>query len=1711
MGSICSLPPPPADAQTTVPVLASNWAQPGSVTSSPARSTDADDTAFAQSFRTGDNFSGYSLSSVEVGLDAVSGVKVRVRVLHDASGVPGTALATLSAPSSIDTNLGTLEKFDATDVQLEPDTIYWFEVANTEGAATGLSIRTALGSRNLDSASLAGWSIPTAAWSFNSPTWEPFGSFPLRMQLRGNPLTKPDLGAYTSNRQFQSRAAVAKTSTGTNSTSRYATSFTAGREASRWLLSSVVVSVAAESGGTVGVAIHADCGGSPAGSPISTLSRPSGIPTDLDAPDRAVFSKNRPLELHGGDTYWVVVSVASGTDKKVSVATTTSNRNDPTSPTTFSIGNAMKAYSGSSWSADSGGRSFRMSVHGGTDVDRGVAYMGLPQVGIATVPEVVDLSGGVRNQSWVWERGAGPGGPFTVIDSGLVGAGGVYTPSQEDEGMWLRAEVEYDDAFGSDNFETVLSLNPVLSRPVVSNAGFQGAEEHPAGFSLGETRVRRVAQAFTTGPNTSGSAGFWLRGARVALGHQAARVEPRVSLGWAVHADDGGEPAAVPLFEELVVPAHEIDFNDLEFEELAHPGFRLEQNTKYWLVLSRETETDDNVAFTATVFSDLFLNDFGADLAVPLVDAGSRDGWSLDFQALAFNENETPAVWGPYVEALQLPGRMVLRVAVLADEVTGPPAPAGLAASPGDGRVGLWWDAPESQAMSPIEGYEYRYKAGTGNFGAWADVGDGDGDSDRADERRVVVAGLANGVAHAFEVRAAVAVGEGVAAEATATPDSGLATLRVAASAAKVTGKVDWVHYTLTRSGPTTDAADAVVRLVPPVGNDWEIPVLGLSHGVSFSAGEADATLSVKLDSVADGGIGFSDAAATGGTLEVVTVSEGLDSIDASAPVEVVVVTDPAWVASFKESSYQFAEDAGTATVTVLVTASSADMAAPSSSDPDDPTAGVVSFLAKSADGTAISGTGGDFVVVAATLTPDPAGFSVNAEGFMEASADVGVVVVDDVVFDPGEALSVYLDAAAGFETATWLQYKGADANTGSGGTTRSVPVMIADNDAKVMSVSVGTLPALPLGSNTKDTYGRGEKIEFDVLFTAKVAVNGNPTFTFSLGGTDKVAAYRDGTGTDTLTFSYTVKRTDEDDNGISWAADQLALAGGTIRPADMTGTVLLAHTAQAALSDRKVDGDMAAITAPDFANATEARPVGENASAGNVGAAVEAPDADGDTVYYSVAATGTSQTARGDLAAFHRDFALDETSGQISVRSGARINYEARSAYTVKIDATDRETSTGAAEQPPYGIDDSVTLTITVDNVDEAGTVTISGVPAAGATLTASVTDLDGSVTVQTWQWSRSATSTGTFADIDGADQATYLVATTDEGMHLRATAEYTDGHGTNKTEDGTTTAAVTVNAPENLRAVAGNAQVALSWDDPADSDIVRYQYRHRHLTDTAWNPDWTDIGSSSATTTAHTVTALTNGAEHVLQVRRVYRRNNTDTPGGPAEVNSIPVGPLTAPTGLAATAGDAHATLEWDDPADASITGYQYRHRATNATTWNPDWTDITDSGATTTAYTVTGLANLTEYTLEIRAVRDTLHGPRSAVDATPEGPPDPNLNTGRLDPYWTDRPGSREPHPESLHNRLEVNPCNGDHSFRVIWSNPIGHGPPDEWQARFNTQIGVTNIKYTFTASRDDLPEMNGTVTLNGEVVVMSFQIRGLYNNTYSTWSPTTSLSC
>ena len=334
---------------------------------------------------------------------------------------------------------------------------------------------------------------------------------------------------------------------------------------------------------------------------------------------------------------------------------------------------------------------------------------------------------------------------------------------------------------------------------------------------------------------------------------------------------------------------------------------------------------------------------------------------------------------------------------------------------------------------------------------------------------------------------------------------------------------------------------------------------------------------------------------------------------------------------------------------------------------------------------------------------------------------------------------------------------------------------------------------------------------------------------------------------------------------------------------------------------------------------------------------------------------------------------------------------------------------------QPTYAVDvvvaddeslsATVSVSVTVSNVDEPGTVVLSTTqPRVGEPITATLTDPDGRMTNVQWLSNyrrplgprqRGASSEGASRADQFSDTLRVTPKKRDVGRKLQMEAVYDDVHGANKSVLSVWTEPVIDRPdPPSLSAMSGSGQVTLSWSTPNDngSPITHYEYRQRN-DGTTWNPDWTQIAGSDAQTTRYPIDNLTNGTTYTFEVRAVNAV-------GAGEAAQVSVAPGFTVRNLSASAGDEQVVLRWEVPLSdggAPITGYEYRYSSNSHDTWTesePTWATVTD-GASARSQTVASLTNGTEYTFEVRAVNAAGESPASSVSATPATAPEAVVN--------------------------------------------------------------------------------------------------------------------
>ena len=245
--------------------------------------------------------------------------------------------------------------------------------------------------------------------------------------------------------------------------------------------------------------------------------------------------------------------------------------------------------------------------------------------------------------------------------------------------------------------------------------------------------------------------------------------------------------------------------------------------------------------------------------------------------------------------------------------------------------------------------------------------------------------------------------------------------------------------------------------------------------------------------------------------------------------------------------------------------------------------------------------------------------------------------------------------------------------------------------------------------------------------------------------------------------------------------------------------------------------------------------------------------------------------------------------------------------------------------------------------------------------------------------------------------------------------------GDGTPSAEARATSFTLAPLKPTGLKAVAGDRQVTLSWNDPNDASIMMWQYQQKK--DNGNYGNWIDISGSDATTTRYVVGNLTY-ASYTFKVRAV----NTGCNG--TESDEVTATPLlsapAAPTGLRVVESDKRVTLFWNNSNDASIRLWEYRSRKKSEASFG-GWIRFSLNAATT-RYAVTGLDNGIPYVFQLRARNDVGPGLEAEVQGWPvrigAAPLDltAKIGNGRVTLSWTDPGDANHPLESTVEGKLD-----------------------------------------------------------------------------------------
>ena len=404
---------------------------------------------FAQSFRTGANEAGYTVSEVDIHLRATSGKSASVKIREsNASNRPGNLVATLTNPASLTPSLNT---FTAQPViTLAANTTYWLTV--NEGISpnyTRAQVGRLFGN---DEAGEPGFTIGNDRLQRNdeADSWVT-GVSSLVIAIKGTVV--PTI-TWVSNTHLNVTGA---------SPASQAQSFETGTNARGYTVSYVNISLGDVSGLSTSVKIRENNASNKPGVLVATLASPG----TLTAESLNRFTPPAGTTLAASTTYWLIMNEESSTTIVYS-----NDSDDQTGETGWSIGNdhLWRNDPNDSWSTQNSSLLMAIKCTSDCHTTNTVAtgqptISGGPQVG-----KVLEARKGNIDDTNGLPDGTFPSGytlEWVRVDTSnvetIVGTNTNYTVLSTDVGSTFRVEVGFTDGAGFS--ETVVSdaVGPVVA------------------------------------------------------------------------------------------------------------------------------------------------------------------------------------------------------------------------------------------------------------------------------------------------------------------------------------------------------------------------------------------------------------------------------------------------------------------------------------------------------------------------------------------------------------------------------------------------------------------------------------------------------------------------------------------------------------------------------------------------------------------------------------------------------------------------------------------------------------------------------------------------------------------------------------------------------------------------------------------------------------------------------------------------------------------------------------------------------------------------------------------------------------------------------------------------------------------------------------------------------------------------------------------------
>ncbi|WP_417660023.1 DUF4347 domain-containing protein [Pseudidiomarina sp.] len=359
-----------------------------------------------------------------------------------------------------------------------------------------------------------------------------------------------------------------------------------------------------------------------------------------------------------------------------------------------------------------------------------------------------------------------------------------------------------------------------------------------------------------------------------------------------------------------------------------------------------------------------------------------------------------------------------------------------------------------------------------------------------------------------------------------------------------------------------------------------------------------------------------------------------------------------------------------------------------------------------------------------------------------------------------------------------------------------------------------GVAPSLASGSVPANaTYGAGQNLDFTVSYDEAVIVNtggGLPyiALTLDTGGTVQ-ASYIAGSGTNTLTFRYTVGAGGQDANGIMLAS-YITLNDGTVR--DMAGN----DAATTGIAFGSTAGVLVDAAVPSVSSINRTGPATTNANsldyAVSFSKAVTGVDAGDFLLTSSGTTSGTVTGVSGSGAAYIVTVA--------SITGDGTLRLDLKSSGTGITDGTGNAIAAGFTSGQIYTIDNTVPAapsapdlapasdsgTSSTDNVTRAITPPITGTAEANSTVTLYATD--------------GISSLGS-ATANGSGNWSITSAPLIEGAHT-LTTKATDAAGNISAASSGLDLTIDTTAPTLVSATVNGNQLLLTYTEASTLDAL-------------------------------------------------------------------------------------------------------------------------------------------------------------------------------------------------------------------------------------------------------------------------------------------------